>query len=71
MTIDRIIFADGGDSGIEEYGRLMALGNGGDVYDRLRVLFGKRRALQLRPVPLQPGAGPLRPARRPHPRTPD
>jgi len=40
MTIDRIIFLRmAEDRGIEEYGRLMALGNGGDVYDRLRVLF--------------------------------
>ncbi len=40
MTIDRIIFLRmAEDRGIEEYGRLMALGNGSDVYDRLRVLF--------------------------------
>jgi len=39
-TIDRIIFLRiCEDRGIEEYGRLMALQNGKNVYDRLRVLF--------------------------------
>ncbi len=40
MTIDRIIFLRmAEDRGIEEYGRLLALRNGGNVYDRLRELF--------------------------------
>lgn len=40
MTIDRIIFLRmAEDRGIEEYGRLLALRNGGKVYDRLRELF--------------------------------
>lgn len=39
-TIDRIIFLRiCEDRGIEEYGRLMALQNGKNVYERLRVLF--------------------------------
>lgn len=40
MTIDRIIFLRmAEDRGIEDYGRLMALQNGRDVYGRLRVFF--------------------------------
>src|SRR5215210_2868487 len=40
MTIDRIIFLRmAEDRGIEDYGRLMALLNGSDVYGRLRELF--------------------------------
>jgi type I restriction-modification system DNA methylase subunit len=40
QTIDRIIFLRiCEDRGIEPYGRLMALQNGGKVYDRLRELF--------------------------------
>ena len=40
MTIDRIIFLRmAEDRGIEDYGRLLALVNGGDVYGRLRELF--------------------------------
>lgn len=40
MTIDRIIFLRmAEDRGIEEYGRLLALRNGGNVYNRLRELF--------------------------------
>lgn len=39
-TIDRIIFLRiCEDRGIEQYGRLMALENGSDVYARLRVLY--------------------------------
>ncbi len=40
MTIDRIVFLRmTEDRGIEEYGRLQALLNGGHVYDRLRELY--------------------------------
>lgn len=40
MTIDRIIFLRmAEDRGIESYGRLLALRNGGDVYLRLRDLY--------------------------------
>ena len=40
MTIDRIIFLRmAEDRGIEEYGRLLGLTNGPNVYDRLRGLF--------------------------------
>ena len=40
MTIDRIIFLRmAEDRGIEDYGRLLALVNGGDVYGRLREHF--------------------------------
>jgi hypothetical protein len=40
MTVDRIIFLRmAEDRGIEEYGRLDALRNGGDVYARLRDLY--------------------------------
>jgi type I restriction-modification system DNA methylase subunit len=40
MTIDRIIFLRmAEDRGIEDYGRLLALLNGSDVYGRLRELF--------------------------------
>src|SRR5215211_6596529 len=40
MTIDRIIFLRmAEDRGIEEYGRLLSLVNGNDVYGRLREIF--------------------------------
>ncbi len=54
MTIDRIIFLRiCEDRGIEPYGRLQALINGGEIYPRLVQLFQQGgRALQLRPVPL-------------------
>ena len=55
MTIDRIIFLRiCEDRGIESYGQLQALTNGGEIYPRLvTALPTGGRALQLRPVPFQ------------------
>ena len=59
-TIDRIVFLRiCEDRGIEGYGTLLALTNGGDVYARLADLFRQAdRALQLRPVSLRIGRRP-------------
>ena len=65
MTIDRIIFLRiCEDRGIELYGQLQALLNGGDVYARLcRALPQGRRSLQLRAVSLPTRERPGRCAR--------
>ena len=68
-TIDRIIFLRiCEDRGIEPYGALLGLANGGErLPAAAAALPARRRALQLRPVPLRDGEGPRRSARRAHP----